>query len=309
MASSVVGTLRPYSPADFESVSAFLIKHFLPGNADGNWFQPAWEYMHSHPALDEASLGRVGIWENADGIVGVAHFESSLGEAFFQVHPAYTHLKAAMLEDAENHLCGEAPKAKRDLRAYITDFDAAFEALARSRGYQVAGQYARPVAELSIPQPIPKIKLPEGFRLKSLADDNDLRKVHRLLWRGLNHEGGPPEAGIEERRKMQSGPNFRKDLTIVVEGATGDPVSYCGTWYEPVNKIACVEPVATGPDYRRRRLGHAAVWEGIRRCQVLGASAAYVGSELSFYKSMGFTKRYDGRCWPRQFGSRGTARQ
>ena len=98
------------------------------GNQDGNWLQPAWEYMHTHPSLDEASLDRIGIWESAGDIVGVAH-----------------------------------------------------------------------------------------------------------------------------------------------------------------------------PDFRRMGLGKAAVWEGIRRCALLGATVAYVGSDQAFYKAIGFTKRFDSNSWIRHF--------
>ena len=114
-------TLRQYGPADFKLVSDFLIANFQPGNQDGNWLQPAWEYMHSHPSLDESSLDRIGIWESAGDIVAIAHYESRLGEAFFQVHPGYTYLKPAMLEYAESHLCGQTESGERYVRAYVND--------------------------------------------------------------------------------------------------------------------------------------------------------------------------------------------
>ncbi|MCJ7551114.1 MAG: GNAT family N-acetyltransferase, partial [Anaerolineae bacterium] len=147
--------------------------------------------------------------------------------------------------------------------------------------------------------PFPAIELPEGFRLKSLADDNDLVKINRVLWRGFNHEGEPPEGDedLEGRRKMQSGPNFRHDLTIVVEAPDGNFVSFCGMWYENVNRIAYVEPVATDPDYRRMGLGKAAVWEGIRRCGAEGATVAYVGSDQKFYHAIGFRTLHYRNCW------------
>jgi predicted N-acetyltransferase YhbS len=294
-------TLRQYRPADFELISDFLIANHRPGNRDGNWLQPAWEYMHSHPSLDEWSLDRIGIWEDAGDIVGVANYESRLGEAFFQVRADYAHLKPAMLEYAEDHLLGETEGGERYIKAYVNAFDREFESLVRSRGYEIAERYTRPLSQLTVSQPLPTIDLPGGFRLKSLADENNLSKIHRVLWRGFNHEGEPPEEGIEGRKKMQSGPNFRKDLTIVVEGPTGDFVSFCGMWYEPVNRIAYVEPVATDPDYRRMGLGKAAVWEGIRRCAVLGATVAYVGSDQEFYRAIGFAKSFESRCWVKRF--------
>ena len=139
--------------------------------------------------------------------------------------------------------------------------------------------------------------MPKGYQLKSLADENNLLKIHRVLWRGFNHPGEPPADGLEDRRKMQSGPNFRKDLTIVVEGPTGEFVSFSGMWYEPTNKYAYVEPVATDPDYRRMGFGRAAVMEGIRRCALEEATVVYVGSDQEFYKAMGFTKVFNSNCW------------
>lgn len=57
-----------------------------------------------------------------------------------------------------------------------------------------------------IPIPFPPIDLPPGFRLKSLAEDNDLQKIHRVLHRGFNHPGEPPPEGLAGRQKMRSGP-------------------------------------------------------------------------------------------------------
>jgi ubiquinone/menaquinone biosynthesis C-methylase UbiE/predicted N-acetyltransferase YhbS len=254
--------------------------------------------MHSHPSLDEASLARIGIWEEAGEIVAVAHYESRLGEAFFELHPGYTHLKPRLLEYAEDQLAGRTESGERYLHAFVNDFDLAFEAEVRSRGYEKDERHARPMSQLPIAQPFrPLISLPDGFRLKSLADDNDLGKIHRVLWRGFNHAGEPPANGIEGRRKMQSGPHFRKDLTLVVEAPNGEFVSYCGLWYEAKNQIAYVEPMATDPTFRRMGLGRAALLEGVRRCAELGARAAFVGSDQLFYQALGFRTAFISNCW------------
>jgi predicted N-acetyltransferase YhbS len=290
--------MRNYNyPEDFKFVSDFLIKHYQPDNRDGNWLQPTWEYMHSHPALDESALDRIGIWEDSGEIVAVVHYESALGEVFFQIHPDYSYLRPDMLDYAEKRLFGISRTGRRYVQAFVNDFDPEFEALVQFRGYQRAADHDRPMSQFIIPDPFPQITLPNGFRLKSLQDDNNLHKIDRVLWRGFGHEGEPPEDGIEGRRKMQSVPNFRKDLNIVVEAPDGNFASYSGMWFEQTNRIAYVEPVATDPDYRRRGLGKAAVLEGIRRCDELGATVAYVGSAQAFYMAMGFTKIYTSQCW------------
>ncbi len=292
-------TFRQYgSIDDFERVSEFLWEHYQPHNQDGNWLQPTWEYMHSHPALDEASLHKIRIWEDNGEIVAVVHYESVLGEVFFELHPEYTHLKSPMLDYAEAHLYGKAEDDRRFVYAFINDFDKELEALVSARGYEKNTEgYIRPMSRFTIPDLFPPISLPEGFRLKSLAEDNDLRKIHRVLWRGFNHPGEPPEDELEDRRKMQSTPNYRKDLVIVVEAPNGNFVSFSGTWYDDENKLAYVEPVATDPDFRRMGLGKAAVLEGVRRCGELGATVAFVGSDQAFYKAIGFEKLFDTNCW------------
>jgi predicted N-acetyltransferase YhbS len=286
--------------ADFEAIGKFLIDHYQPDSRDGNWFQPEWEYMHSHPSLDESNLGRIRIWEEAGNeIVAVANYESRLGEAFFQVKPGYEGLKPEMLAYAEAELSGTTEGKKRYLRAYVNDFDTEFEALVKANGYELVKDWSRPLSRFAIPDPFPPITVQQGFRLKSLADENDLYKINQVLWRGFNHEGPTPqtEENIGGRRKMQSGPNFRHDLTIVVEAPDGNFVSFCGMWHETTHHIAYVEPVATDPDYRRMGLGKAAVWEGIRRCGAEGATVAYVGSDQDFYKAIGFAVLFYCNCW------------
>lgn len=77
-------------------------------------------------------------------------------------------------------------------------------------------------------------------------------------------------------------------LKVAVVAPDGNFVSYCGMWYDAAAGFAVVEPVATDPDYRKMGLGKAAVLEGIRRVEALGAKTALVGSSQQFYYSIGF---------------------
>jgi GNAT superfamily N-acetyltransferase len=295
-------TMRSYNAStDFSLIGSFLLEHYQTDNQDGNWLQPAWEYMHSHPLLDESSLTRIGVWEDEGQIVAVVHYEWALGEAFLQVDPAYAHLKTEMLDYAEDRLYGADDQGRRYLRVYANDFDLSLLRLLQQRGYARQADFDRPMTRFAIPNPFPGIALPDGFRLKTLEEDNDLRKVHRVLWRGFDHPGEPDEEGIKDRKKMQSVPGYRTDLNIVVQAPDGFFVAYSGAWYDPLNRLAYVEPVATDPDYRRLGLGRAAVLEGVRRCGELGATVAYVGSNLPFYKAIGFEDLYVSQCWTRFF--------
>lgn len=286
--------------ADYNLISDFLIAHHQPNNADGNWFEPAWEYMHNHPYLDQSSRGRIGIWEEDGVMAAFVTYESQLGEAFFQFHPAYRLLREEMLDYAENNLAGVSSKdGRRYLCAFVNDVDKEFVALVEARGYKRKDEDSRTMLQFPIPDPFPAVQLPEGFRLTSLAEECDWAKVNRVMWRGFNHEGEPPasEEDLEGRRKLFDTPKARRDLKVAVVASNGIFVAFCGMFYEPTNRFAYVEPVATDPDYRRMGLGKAAVLEGIRRCGKLGATVAYVGNDLPIYRSVGFQKIYACECW------------
>jgi predicted N-acetyltransferase YhbS len=291
-------TVRAYSKTtDYARVGQFLVRTYTTAGTHVNWLQPRWEYMHYHPFIREVDLDVIGIWEADGKIVAIVHPEHRMGTVYFQVDPAHSYLKRSMLEYAEGHLAIMSDGA-RTLRAYINDSDEALRSVAAGMGY-AKGDGGEEMSLYKIPDPFPEIFLPEGFNLKSLADDNDLGKVHRVLWRGFGHGPDPPDDGIEDRKFMQSAPNFRHDLNIAVEAPDGNFVAYCGMWYEPVHRTAYVEPVATDPDFRRMGLGQAAVLEGIKRCGIEGATVAYVGSVLPFYLALGFRQIYSMSVWQR----------
>ena len=293
-------TVRRYShAADHKRVSQFLVRTYRTTDGHINWLQPRWEYMHYHPLIRAVDLSSIGVWEAQGEVVGVVHPEHAMGMAYFEIDPRHDALKVEMLRYAEEHVSTSSDGVRR-LRVYISDRDADFQKVASERGH-AKGDGREPMSHLPIPAPFPTVRLPLGFRLKSLAEDNDLRKVNRVLWRGFGHGDEPPGDGIEDREFMQSAPNYRKDLNVVVEAPDGNFVSYCGMWYEPVHRIAYVEPVCTDPDYRRMGLARAAVLEGVRRCGEMGATVACVGSTKPIYLSLGFRLAYSSSVWQREW--------
>ena len=286
-----------YREQDYERVGCFLTSTYQSGKFHANWFLSRWEYMHFHPMLDTSSLPRIGIWEDGGDIVGVTNYEHTRGPTYFQVHPNYTHLKSEMLAYAEENLTSTREDGRKYIGAYINDFDPEFESIAQTRGFKKLPEHKECMSELPITLPFPDISVLNGFNIISLADRDDMYLTNRLIHRGFNHPGEPPETGPEERRLMQSAPNFDKNLNIIVVADNGDYCAYAGLWYESNTHIAYVEPVCTDPDYRRRGLATVAIREGISRCAKLGATVAYVGSEYPLYLAMGFKKLYDINLW------------
>ena len=299
-------TLRSYRhPEDFSRVGSFLVETYQPLRQPSNWLQPRWEYMHylcvPFFGLTRADLERIGIWEDQGRIVGVVHFEARLGQAYFQEHPDYPHLKADMLDYAEANLSALSPDGEWSLRAFVRDSDHQFESIVRARGYCENKDAGECMSRLDLRTPLPVAAIPDGFRVKSQAEDDDRVKINRVLHRGFDHPGEPPESQLEVRRRLEEAPHFRKELVIVAESPQGDFVSYCGVWYENDNRFALVEPVATDPAFRGLGLGRVCVLEALRRATEIGATVAYVGTDMPFYLSFGFKRMSACRAWQKSW--------
>lgn len=206
-----------------------------------------------------------------------------------------------MLEVAEAKLARPDEDGHKILRVFIHEADVEQRDMLQTAGYIHTEERDRTMSRCDIPDS--EVDVADGFELRSLGEVNDLGKVNRVMWRGFNHPGEPPEDIIPFRKRMQSSPNFRFDLTLVALAPNGDYASYCGMWYDAVNRFGYVEPVATDPDYRRMGLGKAVVTESMKRCGRVGAKVIYVGSGQPFYRSMGFEPLYEHHCWTKSMES------
>lgn len=292
--------IRPYiHDQDFDRVSQFLIDIYQPGDLLANWLQSRWEYMHYHTFILDLDRTKIGIAEARGEVVGVVHFEGAQHEVFFQVHPEFESIRFDLLTYAEEiNVRGISKSTGRMIRAvYVNDFDLELSQYVEQQGYEKWSDFTQFDSSMSLKNCLPDISLPEGFYFQSLADENDLHKINRVLWRGFDHPGPPPEDEIPGREFGQQAPNFRKDLVTVVVAPDGNYVSYCGMWHLMQNKVAHVEPVATDPDFRRMGLGRAAVLESVRKAAEEGAETAWVGSGQPFYLAIGFEKKSSATPW------------
>lgn len=286
---------------DFERINDFLFSLYKPGNRDGNWVQPIWEYSYTHAWADMTRMTDLGIWEDNGRIAAFIFYDTELPDLTLAVHPDYQYLKSEMTDYAEKNLFAQLENGEKLLRLFVADFDTPCREMLSRRGYTENPDNGRAMSWFDPKTVTLETVLPEGFRFKSLEDDNDLEKIDRCLHRGFNHSGEPPSNGVAGRLRMQSGPHFRKDLNIVVEAPDGEFVSFAGLWFDEINKFGYVEPVATDPLYRRRGLGRAAVMESIRRCCELGAEGAWVWTDMGFYLSFGFRTIYRHLAYEKTF--------
>lgn len=259
-----------------------------------------WDWMATHIYLDKSTIGKIGIWQDSEQIVGVATFDIQPGSAYCLTLPEYAFLKKEMLLYANDNL-----KKNVEFGIVISDLDSKFQDIAVHLGY-VATNEKESESIFYLDRTPPACNLPRGFHITALKETYDLYQYKRVLWKGFNHElNGEGEFKYSEQIEQEANqemmrPNVDLSLKIAVVAPNGNFVSYCGMWYDQKAGFAEIEPVATDPDYRKMGLGKALVLEGIRRVGKLGAKTALVGSSQQFYYSIGLRPFRTATIWRKE---------
>lgn len=116
------------------------------------------------------------------------------------------------------------------MRALIPDTDAEFQAAASRMGFRRSAE-GEPTSVHDLRPGTTDYRLPEGFTVTSLEGGCDIRKYHRVLWRGFDHPSKPPETdeALRSRTKMLcGGPHADLSLRIAVISPRGEYASFCG---------------------------------------------------------------------------------
>ena len=314
-----------YNPdLDFLRVRDFLVDTFGLVEKPLNWRLERWNYARWFISPMLADYGVVdddpqayqqaihiwneltGLWQNESGdLVGVACIEHTdrthrgWGEVHLQHHPAYDAVLPELLAYAEQHLHNQ----ERNL-VYLPvyDYDHALLEAVQRRGYERIEKYTLwdAVLDPSVVD-LGQAYLPPGYRLQSMADDNDLDRRPKAFGQGFNHPDPKDWPSHLAYAELQKAPDYRPELDLYVVAPDGEFVSFCIVWWDPKNRIASLEPVGTVPEHRRKGLARAVVLEGIRRVAELGAERVFVGSDQAFYLSLGFELKYPSHHWIKRF--------
>lgn len=315
--------LRKYKPEqDFLRIRDLLVNTYRAFGMPLNWRLERWNYARyfvapflgaygqKDPKLEDSRRAirfweeTIGVWESEDSeIVGVVNTEHpdtdhpGFGEAFLQRHPQCSFLLAEMLDYAEKTLINRKTNA---LHIYIYDDDEALQVLVRERGYEKDAERARYDSELILGD-LPEQKLPDAYRIQSMAQENDIESKREVFGRSFNHIDPAEWPSPFSYEELQRAPDYRKELDLSVISPDGKHVAGCITWYDSHNRMAVLEPVGTHPDFRGLGLGREVVLEGIRRAANLGAEKVQVGSGQRFYEEIGFQKKWVSHRWAKMF--------
>jgi ribosomal protein S18 acetylase RimI-like enzyme len=249
-----------------------------------------WQLFHM---TENAPSDLVGLWErDAETLVGFVIVYPGFGGFDIQVHPDWRDAarEREMRAWAEARIAEIAAGAGREAPGFFTLVDARDATrigVLEERGYRRGGAWYRLARRLDAALPMPE--LPDGFRIRGLAGEDDVVARAAVLAAAF---GAEPDA--ERYHRLMLAPGYDPDLELVAVAPDGRFAAFALGWHDAASGIGQFEPVGTAPEFRGLGLGAALLREGCRRLHARGATRAIIivdGEEapaMALYTSVGF---------------------
>ena len=277
---------KNYTDSDYEALCSFLIALNENDDRHINWNWARLEWMIEHPEFDKSLKNSIGLWTVDDKIVGAAIYDMYFGEGFCGVLPEYKDLYKAVLEYACKELRDDS-----GFGLAICDENTDELEMTKSLGFTPSDQ-DETIMERSLDVRSLDAKLPDGLKLFCPDPVENAYDLQWLFWQGFDHGDDKAEFEREEEIVPRVRKHFNKDLGVAAVNEKGEMVACCLLWYMAGTDYVYVEPVCTIPAYRGKGIAKALIFEAFRRAKNLGATRAYVISDMEFYERLGFRKKH-----------------
>jgi len=255
---------------------------------------------------DPSDYFQVARDENEQIIGVVMNYRAVQQEYEVIVHPEHrgseferaliAHAEARQIEIMRRFIHTCSPRERERAQAQFTwvgsaamPCDSARNDALRAAGYTIGEAYMM-LTRRDLNTPIPYAPIPEDFHFRpATRDDADaLGALHSAAF----DSGWKPG---EYRRVMDCAAfEIENELLVVAPGER--LAAFTVIWIDPISESGLFEPVGCHPDFQRKGLTRALLYEGMRRMQAAGAQTALVTHELEdenpasarLYASVGF---------------------
>ena len=245
---------------------------------------------------DDDRLADTRVWPRADGSLAAFAWldPPELGDAI--VDPA---ADASLLDEGLSWIESASAARKRDsVSVVVIDGDERRVEGLRRRGY-VRGDGGNTRLWRRLDSEIDRAPLPPGYSLGHVATEQDIGRRAFVESASL----GGRVAADSWRLIMTRLPQYRAELDLIAIAPDGTGASACTVWYDEVTRCGELEAVGTAESHRRKGVGRAAIVEGLRRLQALGAAQAVVqtlisnAAAIALYQSCQFEVVGEDRAW------------
>lgn len=286
--------IEPYKNTQRYNEQYGEIYNFLLSAADNGYNEHfhwgRFEWMMCHTFLDIEELEKVALFKDEnESLVGLVTYDTCFDNSVYLIHSLTdSELLNIMIDFAVQNY-------KIDGKVVIkaNDKDIALKEALLEKSF-LRTQKDDTILAITLDQEH-NYCIPEGIHISPQDFVMDIRKYQNVIHKGFDNEG-TPEPWDEELLKPIPHENAALKVFSFNEA---EYCSHCGVWYTQ-GETVYIEPVATIPEFRKKGLAKAAVYEAINRAGKLGAKRAIVISEQEFYFKIGFTVSSEIYCWEKE---------
>jgi mycothiol synthase len=289
-------TARPYRDLrDLKDMQAVLIEGRQAANhayyvhpGDLSW----WLFYTNENFLDT----KICLWEWNSSLAGWSLLSSSSRTFDVFVRPELhgRSLEAKIMLWAEESQANTLRDLKKDrIRTmWVAETDRSRIQWLEMRGFQ-PNQQGMLIMQRSLGSCLPAVDLPDGFQVRSVAGENEVRLRAEASFAAFGSEKSF-EDYLQRMLRFMRSPVYQPGMDLVAVSPEGQFASFCILWPDPVNHVGLFEPVGTHPDFQGRGLGKAVLASGLHRLRHLGMTHTSVCVEtdnnpaIRLYESMGF---------------------
>jgi hypothetical protein len=313
---------RPFEDGagDFKRLWEFFVRDYADRDGVFSWtvgrmadwkfnlttrrkYSPLFASKSAHLWFDDlGELAGVAINENLDHEISVfprrgsGHLFGTLIDWCVEHWAAYAQPWAPNADVAGRE---EAP-ARRRLVTFLIESEQREAMALASRGWQDLGRASTTRRYDVASKAAEEIVTPEGFRVVSAEEDNNIPSKLRL-YHDAWHHGPVTDLDIDLFEYCQTAPTYEAALDIAVIASDGEHVAGCTAFPDYRNSYAEIERVCAGSDFRRRGLATAAIGGCFRALDTVGIRTAYLtgygDDAVSLYGKLGPTAEWHVHAW------------
>ncbi len=292
-----------HSDAQYQEMWDLLVKSYTLIGRMHNWTFARlenWRYASSKKAPLEHYTSKVRLWRQASGaLIGFCIAEGDGDSIYLQTLPGYEQIEPEMLAWIEQDW--GAQKAKVEIPVY--DYDDARKALLAGCGYADAGHVMN-MRTYDLSQDYSAIRLPEGFRVTTLAEYGDHAAVIETERLTFNSD----YLDRDWFDGKTSAPSYDFGLNYIIVAPDGRVAAFALGWIDAQNQAAEVDPVGTHPEFRRLGLAKAVVGACFQELARRGVRRAYIASGADpnpsnfLYESLQPIEKFCEHLWQKRLG-------
>jgi mycothiol synthase len=207
-------------------------------------------------------------------------------------------LEATLVAWAEQHLRHlliVSGSAKEWITSEVMECDTLRRDVLASRGYVAEPEADFFVTTRLLQGELPVSVLPDGFGIRAVAGEHEADAVQAVHASAFGRAWQPGEY-----LKVMRSSSFHIERELVVVSPDGRFAAFLVYWIDPISKSGLFEPVGCHPDFQRRGLTKALMYEGLRCMAAQGMTMAVVVHEApddnpastALYRSVGFNPKY-----------------